>query len=558
MCGLFIGDSMDRQITYPGQLLAETSLLQATKDAMIGIAKLSAAMLGTSTIANGFAVVPTGPASLQVVCSPGEIYSLTPIDALAFSTLPADTTHSIVKQGILLDGVTLNCPAPGTTGQSINYLIQATYQDTDSTPVLLPYYNSANPALPYSGMGNNGLPQNTARKGSAVVAVKAGASAVTGAQVTPPPDAGYVGLYVVTVAFGQTTITGGSISQYSGAPILPAGLLQSLQSGRTTSAADVGVANAYAANFTPAITALTDGLTLSIKASNTNTTASTFTPAPGVISASPIVGGAHSALQGGEIVANGEVWLQWNTSIGGGSWIVLDNTGGGVQVAPATKSQHAMQLGQATGRLIGVQRFTTSGTYTPTAGTTSVIVEAVGGGGGGAGAGSTAAGQVSIGSGGGAGGYTKTRLTSGFSGAAITIGAGGAQSSAAGNGGSATSFAALLAAGGGVGGAFTAATSTYPFILTGGAGGNASGGNITSQDGGQGSPAIICSTTNQQSGAGGSSFFGAGGVSVSGSNNGINGSGFGSGGSGASSNNGGTAKGSGAGANGVLIVWEYA
>lgn len=346
LSGLFIGDSMDRQIVYPGQILPETSLLQMAKDSMIGLAKLSAAVLGTSTMANGFAVTPTGPASLQVVCAPGEIYSLTSIDALAFSTLPADTAHSIMKQGILLDGVTLSCPAPGTGGQSINYLVQATYQDSDSAPVLLPYYNSANPALPYSGMGNNGLTQNTNRKGIAVVAVKAGASAVTGSQVTPAPDAGYVGLYVVTVAFGQTTITTASIAQYSGAPLLPSGLLQAMQNAATTGGTDIGTANAYAANFTPAITALTDKMVLCIKAVNANTAASTFTPAPGVIATSPIVGGNHSALQGGEIAVNGDVWLQWNSSIGAGSWVLIDSTGGGMQIAPATKSLHAVQLTQ--------------------------------------------------------------------------------------------------------------------------------------------------------------------------------------------------------------------
>ncbi|UZJ58543.1 hypothetical protein OKW98_18370 [Pseudomonas sp. KU26590] len=211
---------MDRQIVYPGQILPETSLLQMTKDSMIGMAKLASALLGTSTYASGFAVTPTGPASLQVVYAPGEIYSLSSIDSLAFSTLPADTTHSILKQGILLDGGTLSCPAPGTSGQSINYLVQATYQDSDAVPVLLPYYNSANPAMPYSGLGNNGLTQNTVRKGIAVVNVKAGASAATSSQTTPAPDAGYVGLYVVTVAFGQTTITTSSIAVAAGAPII--------------------------------------------------------------------------------------------------------------------------------------------------------------------------------------------------------------------------------------------------------------------------------------------------------------------------------------------------
>lgn len=337
---------MDRQITYSGQLLSETSLLQMTKDTMIGVSKLASAVLGTGTMANGFAVTPTGPASLQVVCAPGEIYSMTAIDALAFSTLPADTTHSILKQGILLDGVTLSCSAPGTTGQSINYLVQATYQDTDSTPVLLPYYNSANPALPYSGMGNNGLTQNTIRKGSAIVAVKAGASAATGSQATPAPDAGYVGLYVVTVAFGQTAITAGGIAQYSGAQMLPSGLLQAIQNGGANSANDIGAANAYAANFIPAITALVDKMVVCIKAANNNTTASTFTPAPGVISPSAVVGGAHLALQGGEIIATGDVWLQWNNSISGGSWVILDSTGGAIQAPTATQTRHAVNLGQ--------------------------------------------------------------------------------------------------------------------------------------------------------------------------------------------------------------------
>jgi hypothetical protein len=333
---------MDRQITYPGQLLTETSLLQATKDAMIGMAKLSSAVLGTANIASGFAVTPTGPASLQVVCAAGEIYSMTTIDALAFSSLPADTTHSILKQGIMLDGVTFSCPAPGTPGQSINYLIQVTYQDTDSTPVLLPYYNSANPALPFSGMGNNGLPQNTIRKGSAIVAVKAGASAATNSQVTPSPDAGYVGLYVVTVAFGQTTITAGSIAQYGSAPLLPSGIVQAAQTDAMRYAVDIGSANAYVAVYSPAITAIKDGMTLKFRAVNANTGSSTFSP--NGFTPLPIVGAAHTSLQGGEIVASGDVWVQYNSVLGG--WVLIDSTGGGLQVSPASRSQHAAQISQ--------------------------------------------------------------------------------------------------------------------------------------------------------------------------------------------------------------------
>lgn len=333
---------MDRQIVYPGQILPETTLLQMTKDAMIGSAKLAAAVLGTSTIANGFVVTPTGPASLQVVVAPGEIYALTNIDSLAFSTLPADTTHSILKQGILLDGVTLSCPAPTTTGQSTNYLIQVTYQDQDSTPVLLPYYNSANPAMPYSGMGNNGLTQNTIRKGVAIAQVKAGASAATGSQVTPAPDSGYIGLYVVSVAFGQTIISSGNIAQYSGAPLLPSGIVPAIQSSALTSAQDIGTAGAYKANYSPSITTLSNNMVLEFEVLTANPGAATFSP--NGVTAWPIIGSAHAALQGGELIAGGKAEVIWHSTLS--SWVLLGCTGGATQVGPATKPLQAVQLQQ--------------------------------------------------------------------------------------------------------------------------------------------------------------------------------------------------------------------
>ncbi len=346
---------MDRQTAYPGQILPETVLLQMAKDSMIGVAKLSSALFGTSTMANGFAVTPTGPASLQVLVAPGEIYSLTSIDATAYSSLAADTTHSIMKQGILLDGLTLSCPAPGTTGQSINYLVQATYQDLDANPVLLPYYNSANPALPFSGIGNNGMTQNTSRKGAALVAVKAGASATTGSQTTPAPDAGYVGLYVVTVAFGQTTITSASISQYASAPLLPAGVVPAIQSNAMTYAKDFGTAGVYKVNYTPAITALSDGMVLEFEVLTANPTTATFSP--NGIGPWPIVGGAHSALQGGEFVAGGKAEVMWHATLS--SFVLLSCTGGALQVGNATKSQHAVAMGQFAASLLtsGYQKF---------------------------------------------------------------------------------------------------------------------------------------------------------------------------------------------------------
>ncbi|CAI8787322.1 Collar domain-containing protein [Pseudomonas sp. IT-P253] len=112
----------------------------------------------------------------------------------------------------------------------------------------------------------------------------------------------------------------------------------------TSSAIDTGVANAYVCAFTPALTARNEQQVLRFKAKNANAGACTLNDGVGTVS---LVGGGHSALQGGEIVANGDCWAQWNSSVGGGSYILLFCTGAAEQVANATQSQHALPLGQA-------------------------------------------------------------------------------------------------------------------------------------------------------------------------------------------------------------------
>ncbi|WP_272905146.1 hypothetical protein [Pseudomonas petrae] len=533
---------MDRQIVYPAQILPETGLLQMAKDSMIGSAKLASAMLGTSTYANGFAVTPTGPASLQVVYGPGEIYSMASVDALAFSTLPADTTHSILKQGIALDGGVISCPAPGTSGQSINYLIQAAYQDVDANPVLLPYYNSDNPAMPYSGQGNNGLTQNTVRRGTAVVQAKPGASATSGSQVTPAPDSGYVGLYVVTVANGQTAITSGNITKHIAAPLLAGGILPSVQNGSLTYAQAAGSATACTVSYAPAVTSLTDGLTLRFKALFSNTGSATFSP--NGLTPKVIINLSQNALTGAEISANGYCTVTY--SAGFDAWILTSSSGGTF-------------LG---GRLIGVQSFTQAGgTYVPALGTNFVVVEVQGGGGGGGGAPATASGVGSAAGGGGAGGYSSARLTSGFAGVAVNLGAGGAGGNATpssgGNGGS-SSFGTLVSASGGGGGSFMAATATYPIQAAGANGAVGGAGNIATGPGAGGGAGVILTAGNGISGAGGPSHFGGGGFKAVGSAPGGAGVYGGGGGGAISQGNTGGGFAGGAGGLGLVIVWEYA
>lgn len=435
---------MDRQFAYPGQIPLETDLLNTNKYAMVGLAKLAAAMLGTATVVNGLACVPTGPASLQVVVNPGEMYSLVATDASAYSSLSADA-HNILKQGISLDPVTLSCPAPATAGQSINYLIQAAYQDQDTGLVTLPYYNASNPSQAWSGPGNSGAQQATTRKGAVLISAKAGTAAATGSQTTPAPDAGYTGLWVVTVANGQTTITSANISQATNAPILPTDLLHAMQQSGTIVGVDTGAANAYAVSYNPAITALTDGMVLWFKVKTANTGASTLNV--NGLGASPLVGAAHSALQGGELVVGGRAQVVWRADIS--SWVLESCTGAALQVAPATQSQHGAQLGQVGFR--NIQTFAVSGTFNVPAWCSKVKVRLWGGGGGGGGTNGTTA----AGSGGNGGGYAEG-VYSVTPGAAIpvTVGAAGTAGSIGGSGGTGgtSSFGALASATGGGGG----------------------------------------------------------------------------------------------------------
>jgi len=117
-------------------------------------------------------------------------------------------------------------------------------------------------------------------------------------------------------------------------------------------AIDTGTANAYVCAFTPAIASRIEGQVLKFKVATTNTGASTLNDGVGVVA---LVGGAQTALQGGELVASGDAWVQWNTSVGGGSYILLFCTGAAEQVAPATKSQHAIQLAQMAAVVGGVR-----------------------------------------------------------------------------------------------------------------------------------------------------------------------------------------------------------
>lgn len=315
---------------------------------------------------------------------------------------------------------------------------------------------------------------------------------------------------------------------------------------------DSGAANAYVATpvsgasgvLLPASYAQMDGATISFKASNANSGASTLNigqTTGTLLGAKAIVDQAGSPIIGGVIFASAYVQLKYDASIGAGSWVLL----------PWAVNH---------GRLINVQIFNASGTYTPIAGTRSVVVEVLGGGGGGGGAQATAAGQTAAGGGGGGGGYAKSIINTGFSGATVTIGAGGGGGAIAGAGssGGTTSFgASLTATGGGGGNAGLAATP--PGQTAGGAGGQGSLGNIANTAGFFGGRSTSMSAANAISGEGGGTVLGGGAAPRGSASPGIGltamTSGAGGGGALAGPSSAGFT--GGAGANGIAIVYAY-
>ena len=211
---------MDRNLVYPGSIPLDSDLLTINRNTMVAVGYLAQAILGTSPVVDGLACVPTVPASLGVTVQPGSITQLSVVDTLGFGSLPADVTDPLLKMGVNLQPTSFSLIAPSTSGQSVNYLIQATLQEADSGAIVLPYYNAGNPSQPYSGPNNSGISQNTQRTQRAQLQLKAGAPASTGTQSTPPIDNGWTGLYIITVSYGQTSVSGSAIATVPSAPFL--------------------------------------------------------------------------------------------------------------------------------------------------------------------------------------------------------------------------------------------------------------------------------------------------------------------------------------------------
>lgn len=121
-------------------------------------------------------------------------------------------------------------------------------------------------------------------------------------------------------------------------------LLKALRSNGLIRGVDTGAANALVVALTPALDVRFDGMVLWVKAKATNTGATTLNDGLG---AAPVVGAAHTPLQGGEIIANGACQFVWSATLG--SWVLVECTGAALQVGPAVASGQALQLAQLIG-----------------------------------------------------------------------------------------------------------------------------------------------------------------------------------------------------------------
>lgn len=222
----------------------------------------------------------------------------------------------------------------------------------------------------------------------------------------------------------------------------------------------------------------------------------------------------------------------------------------------------------AGGSLLNVRVFTSSGTYSPTPGTNSVIVEVYGGGGSGGGCVAPPSGQGAAGSGGGSGAFASGRFTSGFeNGVNVTVGAGGPSNGPgrAGSSGGTSSFGSLISAPGGTAGELgTAVVPPNVSAMRGGAGDAPVGGNLLRGFGTTGGMGIVFSPTSAVGGDGGSSAYSGGSYgSIDGNGHDGNGTSIrevsgGSGGGGGCSIAGDSARSGGQGSDGIVIVYEYA
>lgn len=217
---------MDLNYVYDGEIPAASDPLSMQRNALKAVGSLAFAVTGGAWALDGLPCGPTQPASLAVNIGQGWIYAATVVSGAQFGELPPDLS-ALMKIGAYA-GATMALSAPQTAGQSIVYLIQATYEEVDADFDVESFYNAANPSQPFAGPNNGGNTLPKTRRAICYLQPKPGAPAPAGTATAPGPDVGWVPAYTVTVNAGDTGITADRIAFAPGAPFLRARLTTAL------------------------------------------------------------------------------------------------------------------------------------------------------------------------------------------------------------------------------------------------------------------------------------------------------------------------------------------
>lgn len=276
---------MDRPIIDPMEQMRDFDFVMGFHDVLVGLGAFAQDTMSglATTVIGGLVANQTPAASLSVQISAGRIYQAAASDPLGVGSIPADSTV-ICQQG-LAPAQTITFTAP-SSGQSQWNLIQAQFSQLDAVRTndpnggIVPFYNVANPTQPTTQS------VNTVRQGLCVLQVISGSAATTGTEVPPTPTAGWVPLYLVDIAGGQTQITTSQIlkagpgvgtnvsGSYPFAPFL-GGLMAAHHSGNAGQAPKVNLVSEVQGvlpyvNMSPVRTLLSSALTLYVNGSTGN------------------------------------------------------------------------------------------------------------------------------------------------------------------------------------------------------------------------------------------------------------------------------------------------
>lgn len=265
-------------------------------DVLVSLAGLAADVASglPYAILGGLVATQTVSPSLSINIAAGRIYQFAASDTVATGSIAQDL-NIIVQQGFNpKQTITLIAPS---AGQSQWNLVQAQFSQVDAVRTgdpnggIVPFYNAANPTQPTL----NSI--NTVRKGLCVLQVITGSAATTGSEVPPTPTNGWVPMYMVDLAGGQSQITTSQIiicgpsvgtgvpNTFPAAPFL-AGFLASHHSGAQGQAPKVKLGSEVQgilpyANMSAVRTLLNAPLTLNVNnttGSDTNTGLTPTTP----------------------------------------------------------------------------------------------------------------------------------------------------------------------------------------------------------------------------------------------------------------------------------------